>query len=363
MSPAIPSSRSRRSASTSSPSRIRSPALSWITRSVMLSHSGVAYSGWLPTSRYSRAPLRRNTLLLRPHETTRRNRYRATSSGDSRRWPRNVHVTPYSFSSPNIRLSIRTQLPVDGYVLGLGELEQSLVRALPPEAGLLDPTEWRGRVRDDPPVNSHHARFQCLCNLKSATQVLTVEIGHQTVLGVVGLRDRLVDVSEPDDRCYRPEDLLRQDPGTGGNAVQHSRQVVEARPVRRLAASKHPGSGPRSRVDELHYFRSGVSVHKRAEFDAVLESRADLQCTQPRCQLGGELACDLFVHIEPVSRGAGLAAVAHLGQERTIHGGVDVRVIQHEERRVATQLHRAVDDVVGRLLQEHPPDLSRPGER
>src|SRR6185437_16774977 len=102
----MPSSRSRRSASTSRPSRIRSPALSWTTRSEMLSHSGVAYSGWLPTSRYSRAPLRRNTLLLRPQETTRRNRYLATSSGESLRLPRNVHVTPYSFSSPNIRLSI-----------------------------------------------------------------------------------------------------------------------------------------------------------------------------------------------------------------------------------------------------------------
>src|SRR5262252_4542515 len=102
----MPSSRSRRSASTSRPSSIRSPALSWTTRSEMLSHSGVAYSGWLPTSRYSRAPLRRNTLLLRPQETTRRNRYLATSSGESLRLPRNVHVTPYSFSSPNIRLSI-----------------------------------------------------------------------------------------------------------------------------------------------------------------------------------------------------------------------------------------------------------------
>jgi hypothetical protein len=35
---------------------------------------GVAYSGWLPTSRYRRAPLRRKTLLLRPQETTRRKR-------------------------------------------------------------------------------------------------------------------------------------------------------------------------------------------------------------------------------------------------------------------------------------------------
>ena len=32
-------------------SRMRSPALSWTTRSAIESHSGVAYSGWLPTSR------------------------------------------------------------------------------------------------------------------------------------------------------------------------------------------------------------------------------------------------------------------------------------------------------------------------
>src|SRR5579859_7609608 len=115
----MPSSRSRRSASISSPSRIRSPALSCATRSTTLSHSGVAYSGWLPTSRYRRAPLRRNTLLLRPHDTTRRNRYRATSSGDSRRCPRKVHVTPYSFSSPKIRRStlprLRALTPVGHY--------------------------------------------------------------------------------------------------------------------------------------------------------------------------------------------------------------------------------------------------------
>ncbi len=72
----------------------------------MLSHSGVAYSGWLPTSRYSRAPLRRNTLLLLPQDTTRRKRYLATSSGDSRLLPRKVQVTPYSFSRPKIRLSM-----------------------------------------------------------------------------------------------------------------------------------------------------------------------------------------------------------------------------------------------------------------
>src|SRR5215207_547021 len=108
----MPSSRRRCSADTSKLSRMRSPALSCTTTSYRLSHSGVAYSGCEPTSRYSRAPFCRNTLLLRPQLTTRRNRYRATSSGLSRRWPRRVQVTPYSFSSPKMRLSIKAKLPL-----------------------------------------------------------------------------------------------------------------------------------------------------------------------------------------------------------------------------------------------------------
>src|SRR5262245_32366006 len=107
----MPSSRRRCSALRTRPSRIRSPALSCTTRSAMESHSGVAYSGWLPTSRYRRAPFSRNTLLERPQETTRRKRYRATSSGLRRRWPRRVQVTPYSFSSPKMRRSTRRRLP------------------------------------------------------------------------------------------------------------------------------------------------------------------------------------------------------------------------------------------------------------
>ena len=61
------------------------PALSWTTSWRTWSHSGVAYSGCEPTSRYSRDPLERKTLEDRPHDTTLRNRYRATSSGVRRR--------------------------------------------------------------------------------------------------------------------------------------------------------------------------------------------------------------------------------------------------------------------------------------
>ena len=99
----MPSSASRCSADSTRPSRMRSPARSCATTSRIESHSGVAYSGWLPTSRYRRAPFSRNTFDDRPQLTTLRKRYLATSSGDRRRWPRRTQVTPYSFSIPKMR--------------------------------------------------------------------------------------------------------------------------------------------------------------------------------------------------------------------------------------------------------------------
>src|SRR5690606_39358253 len=45
----------------------------------------------------------RKTFDDRPHDTTRRNGYRAASSGDNRRCPWKVQVTPNSVSMPKIR--------------------------------------------------------------------------------------------------------------------------------------------------------------------------------------------------------------------------------------------------------------------
>src|SRR5215467_2915445 len=216
----MPSSRSSFDAETSSCSRMRSPALSCTTRSRTESHSGVAYSGWLPTSRYSRAPLRRNTLLLRPQDTTRRNRYLATSSGDNRRCPRKVHVTPYSFSSPKIRRSIVAHSPVHGNVLGLGELEKPLVAALAAQARLIDPAERGRRVAHHAAVDADHAGFECLGHLQRAPQVGGVQVGDQAVLGSVGHGDRLVGVGEPDYRGDRAEDLLPEDAGGRRHVVE-----------------------------------------------------------------------------------------------------------------------------------------------
>src|SRR5215218_377092 len=170
----MPSSWSRCSASSSSPSRTRSPALSWVTSSMMSSHSGVAYSGWLPTSRYSRAPLRRKTLLLRPQLTTLRKRYRATSSGLSRRCPLNVHVTPYSFSIPKMR---RSTTPAYG--------AQALVHA--GAAVLAEPAPRGGPL-------AHHRNVSVASPLSVEPPWVVHELAAQWFLPATTVAERLFDL-------------------------------------------------------------------------------------------------------------------------------------------------------------------------
>ena len=72
--------------------------------------------------------------------------------------------------------------PAGGDVLGLGELQQPVVGALPADAGLLDPAERRGRVRDQAAVEAHHSGFERLGHPQAAAQVAGVDVGDQPEL-------------------------------------------------------------------------------------------------------------------------------------------------------------------------------------
>ena len=106
----------------------------------------------------------------------------------------------------------------------------------------------------------------------------------------------------------------------------------------------------------------GVGIDQRAERDAILEPVPHAQRAHARGELLGKGVVHLFVHVEAVGGGAGLADVAHLGDHRALDRGVDVGVVEHDERRVAAELHRRLEHVVGRLVQQLAPDLGRAGE-
>src|SRR5258708_4318566 len=76
----------------------------------------------------------------------------------------------------------------------------------------------------------------------------------------------------------------------------------------------------------------GVRVNGGAQVDAGLQAGPARQLAQPSREPPGELVGHPLVHVEPVGRGAGLTAVAHLGQESALDRGVEVGVLEDQER-------------------------------
>ncbi len=68
------------------------------------------------------------------------------------------------------------------------------------------------------------------------------------------------------------------------------------------------------------------------------------------------------MHEQSVSCGAGLAHVAHLGGHGAVDRAVQVRVLEDDERRVATQFHGGAHDVLRGLFQEADTHIRGSGE-
>jgi len=115
------------------------------------------------------------------------------------------------------------------------------------------------------------------------------------------------------------------------------------------------GDQPADRLD-------GLLVDEGADVDAVVLAAAEGERTHPLAELLGELLGDVGVHEEPVRGRAGLAHVAHLRDHRPVDRGVDVGVVEDQERRVAAELHADPLELVGGLLHQQPAHAGRAGE-
>jgi hypothetical protein len=145
--------------------------------------------------------------------------------------------------------------------------------------------------------------------------------------------------------------------------VDQDRRRIEIASARRDLATDN---GPRTRrdgvLDECVHVVSRLPRDERADIHTLLRALADSEPTHPGCKLGRELLGHEFVHVEPVGRRARLTDVAHLGQHRAGHRGVDVGVLEDDEGRVAAQLHGHAQQLVRRLGDQSLPDGRRPGE-
>ena len=88
----------------------------------------------------------------------------------------------------------------------------------------------------------------------------------------------------------------------------------------------------------LHLRQRGV-VDQRADGDAVGEAAARLQLVEALLQRGDELLGDAALHEHAVRADARLAGVEELHRRRALRRVHRVGVVEHDERRVAAELH------------------------
>ncbi len=76
-------------------------------------------------------------------------------------------------------------------------------------------------------------------------------------------------------------------------------------------------------------------------------------------QLLGERVVDRILDVQAVGADAGLAVVAVFGNDRAFDGLIQVRVVEHDERRVAAQFQGNLLDVLGAFGHQLATDLGR----
>ncbi len=101
----------------------------------------------------------------------------------------------------------------------------------------------------------------------------------------------------------------------------------------------------------LDPFELGAADH-RADLGLRVERITDPQFPGPRGELLQELVVDLAVHEGAAARAAVLARHVEHGDDRRRHHLVEVRVLEHDVRRLAAQLEEQALERVGALAHD-----------
>jgi ParB family chromosome partitioning protein len=113
------------------------------------------------------------------------------------------------------------------------------------------------------------------------------------------------------------------------------------------------------RLDLLHR----LVVDERSLRRAGVQARRRVQLPDGDGELCGECVVDRVLHEHAVRAHAGLAGVSILRDDRALHCGIQIRIVEHDERRIAAELQRELLHRPRALRHEDFANRGRAGER
>ena len=188
----------------------------------------------------------------------------------------------------------------------------------------------------------------------------------------LAMRDRVVEAVERRDRQHRAEDLLLEDAHAVVTLEHRRRDVVALLHVAAepdaLAAGQELGAFLLADVDVAEDLLELVVRRLRAELGVGVERIAGLDLRGARDRAVHERWVDLLLDQRARGTGADLALVQQEHREafqRLLPERVVLvpHVREEDVRRLAAELERDRDDVLGRVLHDQPPGRRLAGER
>ncbi len=105
-----------------------------------------------------------------------------------------------------------------------------------------------------------------------------------------------------------------------------------------------------------------VGIDQRTLLHTGLEARADLQLRRFRGKFLHELVVDFFVRVKTIGADARLTRIPILRSDRPLNRGIDLGIVEHDKRRVASELERQFLQGRRALLHQNPTDCGGPGK-
>ena len=177
-----------------------------------------------------------------------------------------------------------------------------------------------------------------------------------------GLLDYISLIGEAEERCDRPEGFLAGDRHVLGDVGENGGFIERAAERMGLAALDDARAlGNRVR-DVLLDLGERRLVDQRSEDDALVEAVTGLELGDCRGEFGRKGFIGTVLDVDAVGAHAGLAVVAVLGDQRALDGGIEIGIIEDDERSIAAKLETELLDGRGTLAIELGADFGRTGE-
>ena len=215
------------------------------------------------------------------------------------------------------------------------------MRQLAAEPAFLHAAKCHPRVRHAERVDKDPAGFQLIGNRPRLCGIGREDARGQAKLAVIGQRHGVLGVAGGDDRGHGAEQFLFERRHVVGDVGQDGRFIVIARARDFMAAQQQRGAFFQGRLDLAVQFVTQIKARHGADIGGVRGGLAHHQGAAGFKEFGGEGFNHARFDDQALGGGADLAAVLEAADDRGLHGGVEVGVVEHDKRVGATQFQHA----------------------